>query len=140
MQVFQQTIDSKLAEIATLAQALEAWGEVAEVPPKALMEANLMLDELITNIIMHGYNGMPGHPVHISVTLAGKTLVLILKDFARPFNLLEQGLPNTELALEDRDIGGLGIHFVRKLADHIDYERIDESNVVTITKRFDTRQ
>jgi serine/threonine-protein kinase RsbW len=41
---------------------------------------------------------------------------------------------DTTLPLEERKVGGLGIHFIRQLMDTTDYERRDGNNVLTLTK------
>lgn len=129
-----RTLDSNLNEIGVLAEALELWAEPLDLPMKAVMETNLMLDELITNIVSHGYGGEAGHPIDVSISLAADLLTIRLVDRAKPFNLLEVGEADTELGLDERDIGGLGVMFVRKLSKSIDYQRVDEQNIVTIEK------
>jgi serine/threonine-protein kinase RsbW len=131
---FHSTIDSALTEIGVLAEAIEAWAEPMDLPMKTVMETNLMLDELITNIVSHGYAGEAGHPIDVDLGIAGDTLTIILTDSAAPFNLLDAAQADTELGIEERDIGGLGIHFVRKLAKSIAYARVNDRNVVTIEK------
>jgi anti-sigma regulatory factor (Ser/Thr protein kinase) len=138
MAQFSKTLDSQLSEIAGLAEAMELWGEDEDVPMPTLMQVNLMMDELITNIVMHGYDNQPGKRLEVKAQIkkahGKRKLEVVLTDFAKPFNLLEHSAPNTEAALEDREIGGLGIHFVRKLADRVDYARTELSNIVTIVK------
>jgi serine/threonine-protein kinase RsbW len=145
---FHKVIDSKLSEIAALADAMEAWSEGADVPLKSIMEINLMLDELITNIIEHGYGGKAGKRIEVSAVVstgavarnagiaanAQRQLTVVLTDFAKPFNLLDHYEADTTASLEDREIGGLGIHFVKKLADYVGYDRTELTNVVTIRK------
>ena len=43
---------------------------------------------------------------------------------------------NTDLSVDDREIGGLGIHLVKNVMDEFSYERHLDSNVVTLIKRF----
>jgi anti-sigma regulatory factor (Ser/Thr protein kinase) len=134
MSAFSRTIDSTLAEIGVLAEAIDAWAEGLDLPMKTVMETNLMLDELITNIVSYGYQSEAGHPIEVALHLAGDTLTIRLADSGPPFNLLDAAEADTALSLEDRDIGGLGIHFVRKLAQSIAYARENDQNVVTIEK------
>ncbi|MBQ1603678.1 MAG: ATP-binding protein, partial [Oscillospiraceae bacterium] len=42
---------------------------------------------------------------------------------------------DTSLAVEDREIGGLGIHLVRQLMDEIRYERVEGKNILTLVKK-----
>jgi anti-sigma regulatory factor (Ser/Thr protein kinase) len=138
MAQFSKTLDSQLSEIAELADAMEQWGENEDIPLPILMQVNLMMDELITNIVVHGYDSKPGKRLVVKAQIHShhgkRKLEIVLTDYAKPFNLLEHSTPDTEAALEDREIGGLGIHFVRKLADQVDYARTELSNIVTILK------
>jgi anti-sigma regulatory factor (Ser/Thr protein kinase) len=139
MTMLQLRLDSDLTEIGRLAEALEVWAEPLDLPMKVVMETNLMLDELITNIITYGYGGTAGSNVDVSIEIAGDTLRITLADDAPEFNLLEAADTDTTASLDDRDIGGLGIHFVRKLASRIDYARRDNRNVVTLEKALPGR-
>jgi anti-sigma regulatory factor (Ser/Thr protein kinase) len=74
--------------------------------------------------------------VVIRVVTAGTELVASVIDDARPFNPLEAPKPNLDAPLEDRELGGLGIHLVRSLMDHVSYSRDEDKNVLTVRKRI----
>ena len=61
--------------------------------------------------------------------------MLTVTDDGHPFNPLEAPEPKTDLPIEDRPIGGLGIHLLRELSDGMTYERRNGRNQVTIVKR-----
>ena len=61
-------------------------------------------------------------------------LRITVTDDGIPFNPLEVAKPDTSLPLEDREIGGLGIHFVLSMVDELTYERTDHRNIVTLSK------
>ena len=63
-------------------------------------------------------------------------VVVRLIDQAVAFDPFEMSVADTTSALEDRPIGGLGIHFVRTLIDEVSYSRDDDSNVITLTLLF----
>ena len=50
------------------------------------------------------------------------------------FNPLGIETPDTELSLEEREIGGLGIHLIRKMMDRVSYQRRIEKNVISVVK------
>jgi anti-sigma regulatory factor (Ser/Thr protein kinase) len=58
--------------------------------------------------------------------------VLTLRDNGLAFDPLARAAPNLDLEIADRDVGGLGIHLVRALADECRYARVDDCNVLTI--------
>jgi anti-sigma regulatory factor (Ser/Thr protein kinase) len=55
-------------------------------------------------------------------------------DDGHPFNPLELPEPNTHLPVEDRPIGGLGIHLLKKMSDRMAYARTDGKNRLTLRK------
>ena len=63
-------------------------------------------------------------------------LKLVFEDNGIPFNPLEINEPDITKNVEERDIGGLGLFIVQKLATKIDYEYRDNHNILTIFKQF----
>ena len=70
-------------------------------------------------------------------------------DLRLKFTIIDSGMPfdptvraevDTTLSAEDRPIGGLGIHLVRKIMDSINYERVDSLNVLTLRKKLNNNQ
>ena len=59
-------------------------------------------------------------------------IVLTVRDNGPAFDPLSRASPNLDVEIADRDVGGLGIHLVRELADDCRYARIDDCNVLTI--------
>ena len=57
-----------------------------------------------------------------------------------PFDPTVRAEVDTTLSAEDRPIGGLGIHLVRKIMDSINYERVDSLNVLTLRKKLNNNQ
>ncbi len=94
---------------------------------------HLVVEELFMNAVMHGYGGdSEGGPVWLALHPLPEGVALIMEDDAPPFNVLKDGpAPDTESAVEDRPIGGLGIMLVRNMADHVSYE-YDKRNRITI--------
>ena len=66
--------------------------------------------------------------------LAGKRLTVTITDDGVPFNPLSKKAPDIDAPLEDREIGGLGIHLVRNLIDDVTYNRRIGKNVMTLVK------
>ena len=66
--------------------------------------------------------------------IASERLSIAITDDGHFFNPLEHPEPDMSLPVEERPIGGLGIHLLRKMADHIEYERTSERNRLRIHK------
>lgn len=131
-------IPNELSRIGELAEAVEGFCAAHGLSDRIGHHLTLVLDELVTNIITYGYapEAAGGHRIHLHLGLAGDLVVARLIDDARPFNILTAPPPDLEAPLEERPIGGLGIHFVRSLMDDIAYERRDPHNILTLRKRL----
>ena len=101
-----------------------------------LRQIELACEEAFVNIIQHAYQGLP-EEIEIEVTLFPKSRVEItFKDHGPPFNPLAAKEVDPLSALEEKDVGGLGIHLIRKLMDEVRYNRIQGLNVLILIKKF----
>jgi len=132
-------LTSERAEIARSATWLEAFCSQCGLCEDDLYDLQLFLDEMVSNIIRHGHGDDPGHHIHIDLTIAGTLATIRITDKAPPFDPTEAPPPNFDLPIEERPIGGLGVHIVKSMADSMVYERVADTNVLTITKTLKTR-
>ena len=127
-------VKSAFAEIPAANEAASRWLAERNAPPAADYLASLAIEELVTNCIKYGYDDSAEHIIEIELKLAAGELVVTVTDDGHPFNPLEVPEPDTGLPIEDRSIGGLGIHLLRKMADRMDYARADGKNQLTLRK------
>lgn len=95
---------------------------------------SIALDEMLNNIISYAYQGQKEKEIDTDFELSGKRLVVTIKDSGVPFNPFVQLAPDIAKSLEEREIGGLGIHMVRNMMDEVSYQRQINKNVVTLVK------
>ena len=101
-----------------------------------IQDIRLVAEEIFSNIVFHAYPGTGG-TVRVRAFVAdGGKFCIRFEDRGSPFNPLEHGPPNLDVDLAEREIGGLGIYLVRKLAHDIHYAREGGSNVLTVCFRF----
>ncbi|WP_052350528.1 ATP-binding protein [Paenibacillus gorillae] len=129
-------LHNRVDELERLNEWLEAVGEEAGWPPRAKLDLSLACEELIVNIVNYGFPAGGEHYISVSVSASPLAAELKIEDAGVPFNPLEEADPDRSLELEDRDIGGLGIFFVKQLMDDIHYERTDERNRFRMSKTF----
>ena len=103
-------------------------------PPNLLNQIDLAVEEIFVNIANYAYAPTSGC-VTISIAVE-EDAVVRFEDTGRFFNPLEHPEPDLDKPLMEREIGGLGIVFVKKTMDNVDYMRIDDKNVLTITKKM----
>ena len=92
-------------------------------------------DEMLSNIIHHGYNDDSEHSIKITLSSKGKDFIGTIEDDAVAFNPLLHPDADTSLPLSERKIGGLGIHLVRNMMDKMEYKRVQNKNVLTLFKK-----
>lgn len=125
-------LPSRVEEIPTLAAAVE--GALPERADLAFT-ANLCLDELITNIIQHGLKGEPDRFIHVRMNISDEWLEIILKDDAPPFDpFVEAPAPDLDLDVDDRPIGGLGVHLVKTMMDDVRAYYDGSGNLIVLLK------
>ena len=126
-------IAPQLDQLERITAIVEDLGEKDDWPPDLIFKVNLVLDELSVNIVNY-----QGEASEIEVSLAADAEVVRVEicDDGRPFDPLNDALePDIEAALEDRAIGGLGIHLVREMMDELHYSREDGKNRLAMVKR-----
>lgn len=105
-----------------------SWGIVDEM----LFKIELVLEELLTNVIRYGYADGAGDIEVGCNRLSDATFHLFIRDWGKEFNPVAKEDPDLTQGIDERPIGGLGIHLVRKMVDKISYERTDDSNVLNL--------
>lgn len=94
----------------------------------------LAVNEAVTNVLLHGYDSRPG-PVTICVEVVDNDLRVILTDSAPLFDPTRVPPPDIFLPLEDRPLGGLGVHMMRQLTDELVYRPLADGNELVFVKR-----
>ena len=128
-------LNNQLSEIPRLHDLLIEFGRTQSISESALSSLNLALEEIFTNIISHGFQDTQEHNILLRVMLEEEELVAEVEDDGTPFNPLDVPAPDVTRPIEDRPIGGLGIHLTKKMVDGIDYSLRDGKNVL----RFRTK-
>ncbi|EIC21488.1 SpoIIE family protein phosphatase [Thiorhodovibrio frisius] len=130
------TLTNDLSELGRLADWLERFGDAHGIPRKVIHPLNLALDELVTNIIHYAYPDGEAHSFTLELRPLGDRLEAELVDDGIPFNPLEMPDADTESDVEERQIGGLGIHFVRQTMDGVYYQFEQGHNHLRLIKRL----
>ena len=85
--------------------------------------------------MLYAYPGQNDGKVFVEFVKDEK-LIFTITDSGIPFDPTQQAEADISLSAEERSIGGLGIHLVRQLMDEIQYERIDNKNILTLVKQL----
>ncbi|MDZ4717778.1 MAG: SpoIIE family protein phosphatase [Roseiflexaceae bacterium] len=100
----------------------------------------MVIEEIATNIIKYGYTQGPG-VIRLACGMNDGTLVIAIHDHGRPFDPRTIPDPDLESAIDERQVGGLGIFFVREFADSIEYQHdpISGWNQLMVMKEYRER-
>lgn len=133
---FHMVLVNDLAELGAVAEAVETLADELDWNPAAAMHIDLVLEELLTNTINYGYPEGRAGQIDIWVDATPATIQLRIEDDAIPFDPFAAPPPDLSLSIEERPIGGLGIHFVRTYMNEWGYEYTDDRNRITLLKRL----
>jgi sigma-B regulation protein RsbU (phosphoserine phosphatase) len=131
------TVPNRLTENARVKEHFDTFAEHYGIPDQIRLKMHVVIDELLMNIISYAYLDDESHDICIKVELSADQLKVSMVDDGIPFNPLGIETPDTELSLEEREIGGLGIHLIRKMMDRVSYRRRIDKNVISVLKFLD---
>ena len=103
---------------------------------KAVDDVELAVDEAASNIIQHAYGGENKGDIECSYSIDADGLIVMMRDFGKPFNPRQVKNPDLESDVCCREEGGLGLHFMRSLMDSVEFTFNDHGeNLLTMIKR-----
>lgn len=129
-------LHNDIKQIPQLAGFIETIAQDARLDKSLSMSLNLALEEAVTNVIMYAYPKGSDGLVDIEAIVRKDSLDFLVIDSGKPFDPTVVPEANVNAALEDRQIGGLGIFLVRNIMDTVCYERREGKNLLKMTKKI----
>jgi serine/threonine-protein kinase RsbW len=126
-------IDNEPLEVSRAAEWLDGLISTAGYPSRLLAVLQVALDEVLTNIMIHGYADLETHKIEIRVAAGPASATLEFIDDGIPFDPTQHELPVVDES-EKTWPGGLGILFVRRTMDEVEYERGEDRNHLILRK------
>jgi serine/threonine-protein kinase RsbW len=128
-------IKNRLSELERVGHAVEKFGQHLGLPANVIFELTLAVDEVVTNIISYAYDDPGEHDIVVRLKEQSGDIIVEIEDDGRPFNPLTVPEPRVDLPLQERPIGGLGMHLVRKVTDAVEYHRRQDKNLLVMRKK-----
>jgi serine/threonine-protein kinase RsbW len=129
-------VANSAGELPALTRFLQQFWSAAKLPAAAALPFELALEEAFMNIVMHG--APPGSArVEVSLVLAGARLTLTIEDDGPQFDPLSVPPPDITAPLEERRVGGQGVHLMRQMMDEVGYQRVEARNQLKMSRRLD---
>lgn len=126
-----QPIQGKAEEII---QSIIQTDEIVALPSFAYM-IHLVVEEIVVNIVDYAYPEGNGY-LEVCINNDSKELTIEFRDHGIPFNPLEQSMPDLDIPLEERSIGGLGIFLTKEMMDNVEYRYEQGENILIIKKNL----
>lgn len=126
-------VPANLDEIPKISEDIEEILSSQHFSADEMLDVQLAVEEVIANVINHGYAGKTGS-VGIRCDASPEKITIEISDSARAFNPLTVPEPDVSKDIEDRRIGGLGIFLVRRVMDSVTYQYRNHKNVLTLVK------
>ena len=124
-----------LRELARVAARIDEFCAVRDLGPQVGYAVNLSVDEVLTHTISHGYDDDEPHRIEIVVCMEGDIVVVVIVDDGNALDLSRAPSAEFDVSIEDADLDTLGLFLVHQMMDGVEYRRLGECNVVTLTKK-----
>ena len=128
-------IDAEVNKLDELLEFVDGFLEEVSCSAKAKIQLDVAIEEIFVNIASYAYGEGKGKAwFRISHSDSPSAVTLVFEDEGTPFDPLAKEDPDTTLSADKRQIGGLGILMVKKMATSIAYARVNDRNRLTIFK------
>ena len=119
-QVFDLSVKASLENLQKVRQYIDQAGVRLGVSESALGDLLLVVDEAVTNVILHGYGDLDG-TVELHMEGDGDAVIIRIRDRAKTFDPSHVSAPQLDTALKDRPFGGMGIFLIKKMTDEAEF-------------------
>ncbi|MFH1926823.1 MAG: ATP-binding protein [Chloroflexota bacterium] len=132
---YELSVTSELDNLASIGQFIADTTRALGLSGDESFAVEMAVDEACANVIEHAYDGKPDGTIEVTCYLEEDRLVVTIRDHGEPFDPASVRCPDTECSLKYREVGGLGLHFMRTLMDEVWFEfDTPEGNVLRMTK------
>jgi serine/threonine-protein kinase RsbW len=128
LSTIETSILNKIRDLSRMPELVAQIADEQGLSEDVVFGMNVALDEMLSNIIKYGYTDDAIHEIRVRLSVAGQMLVAEIEDDGQPFDPCAAGPVDVDAPLEERKVGGLGIHIVRTLMAEVGYARVDGRN------------
>jgi len=127
---------NELMEVERLGDIISEWSNSLNLEPASIFDISIVFDEIIANIINHGFLDNREHYIDVNICIDNNTFISTIEDDGIEFNPLDFEKDDRALMLNERESGGRGINIIKKYMDVVDYRRRDNKNILTINRKI----
>jgi serine/threonine-protein kinase RsbW len=133
--VVNLSIRNRIDDLDIVRATLDRVAQDLGIPNKAVIQLQVALDEILSNVVKYAWPAGEAHELHLSIKVEDGGIEVIVVDDGTPFDPRAH-VPGEPAPGSRRKPGGVGIQMIRQLVDSFDYARIDGRNQVTLIKRY----
>ena len=101
-----------------------------------LMNLNLVMEEMVSNVIFYAYPEGKTADIELVAESNGKELTFMLSDQGKEFDPTAKEDADPDVNPMDREIGGMGIFIVKNIMNQVTYQRLEGKNLLTMKKEI----
>jgi anti-sigma regulatory factor (Ser/Thr protein kinase) len=136
---WERTIPNDLGKVENALRSFESFLASGMLAETTCYNALLSLEEAVTNVIKYAFADGREHGIEVVARLDPSEIVIEVSDDGREFDPVSAPPPDFDLPFEERPVGGLGIHLLRRLTSRMAYERAGGRNTLTLVFNLDPR-
>lgn len=129
------SVQNHHVELAEVHEWLRNMANDHGIAREAVWKMGLALEELLTNVARYAWEDAGSHEIDFELTWTDNQIEAKMEDDGRAFDPLAHPLPDTSVPIDEKPVGGLGIHMARQTMDEIRYSRRNGHNVLLLRKR-----
>lgn len=134
----QLSVIGRYDRLEQISKFIEQAGRDAGLDETAVCRCQLAVDEACTNIIEHAYGGEGRGSIDIGCEVGQGELTITIEDYGHPFDPASVPKPELNTSLDNLQIGGLGLYFIRQVMDAVEFSYEDGGNKLVLVKRRDS--
>lgn len=131
---YQINISASTRNLSEARNFITAHAESYGFPADQIADIRLAVDEAVTNIIKHAYQGDTSKEINITLECNDKELCVSLTDTGKNFEFETYKLPDIKTQIEQKKRGGMGVYLIHSLMDNVSYTRKGKKNRMTMCK------
>ena len=129
-------LSASLDRLASFLDHVRSFATSCGVDANLLHPVELSLEEVLVNVISYAYPREEKGNIEVSCSWDSQQgLAIQVVDYGIAFDPLATPDPDTDLFLDEREIGGLGIFLTKRMMDKVTYERSQGKNILTMIKQ-----
>ena len=130
------TFKNEEQELSRVAEFMEGVCDELQLDMHVAMKLQVAIEEMVTNVIFYAYPEGASADITLSAESDGKELTFVLSDSGKPFDPTAKEDADLDVNPMDREQGGMGILIVKNIMNEVSYQRLGETNQLTMKKKL----